>query len=178
MYGIDEEALLRAFEIAIIEQFRVGIPDHIIARLDPIELAKAAQEAGEDVDSFWALDVRFKYTVWAMKSRNENVSVRDGSQSILSSLLGLEVIEAAQAVRDHFIAKLARMLMLIMDEFEEDNRSISSYGVDSMIGTESRNWIFKELGLDISFQQLLDPSLTIAKFAEHLVQWDYNGDIV
>jgi len=34
-----------------------------------------------------------------------------------------------------------------------------------MIGAELRNWIFKELGLDIPFQQLLSPTLTIAKFA-------------
>jgi hypothetical protein len=74
-----------------------------------------------------------------MESRNENVSVRDGSQSILSSLQGLEVIEAVEAVPDHFIAKLACMLMLDMDEFEEDNRSIANYGVESMIGAELRN---------------------------------------
>ena len=67
-----------------------------------------------------------------------------------------------------FIAKLARMLMLHIDEFEEDNRSVARYGVASMIGAELRNWIFKELGLDISFGQLLDPSLTITKFAEHV----------
>ncbi|MBZ6376328.1 MAG: acyl carrier protein [Kocuria palustris] len=64
--------------------------------------------------------------------------------------------------------KLARMLMLDIDEFGEDNRCIASYGVDSMIGAELRNWIFKELGLDISFGQLLDPSLTITMFAEHV----------
>jgi hypothetical protein len=63
IYGIDEAALLRVFEIAIIEQFREGISDHIVAGLDPIELTKSAQEAGEDVDSFWASDVRFNHTV-------------------------------------------------------------------------------------------------------------------
>ncbi|CAI7658413.1 unnamed protein product [Penicillium glandicola] len=169
MYGIDEEALLRVFEIAIIEQVREGISDHIVVGLDPMELAKAAQEAGDDVDSFWASDVRFNHTVWATKSQSENVSA-GGSQSILSSLQGLEFIEAVQAVREHFIAKLARMLMLNLDEFEEESRSIASYGVDSMIGAELRNWIFKELGLDISFQQLLGPSLTITKFAEHVCE--------
>lgn len=34
-----------------------------------------------------------------------------------------------------------------------------------MIGAELRNWIFKELALDIPFQQLLGPGLTITKFA-------------
>lgn len=34
-----------------------------------------------------------------------------------------------------------------------------------MIGAELGNWIFKELGLDIPFQQLLGPALPITKFA-------------
>ncbi|KAJ5617564.1 Acyl transferase/acyl hydrolase/lysophospholipase [Penicillium hordei] len=97
-----------------------------------------------------------------MKPGSENSSIGGGSQSILSSLQGLEFIEAVQVVREHFIAKPC------------------SYGVDSMIGAELRNWIFKELGLDISFQQLLGPSLTITKFAEDICAkaWEYKGDIV
>lgn len=104
-----------------------------------------------------------------MKPGSENSSAGGGSQSILSSLQGLEFIEVVQAVREHFIAKLARILMLDMNGFEEGTRSISSYGVDSIIGAELRNWIFEELGLDISFQQLLGPSLTITKFAKRMV---------
>lgn len=65
MYGIDEEALFRVFEIAIIEQAWEGISDHIVVRLELMELTKAAQEAGDDVYSFWATDVRFNHTVWA-----------------------------------------------------------------------------------------------------------------
>jgi hypothetical protein len=171
MYGIDEEALLRVFEIAVIEQVREGISDHIVVGLDPIELSKAAQQAG-NTDGFWASDVRFNHTVWAMKSQGENVNVSaaGGSQSIMSSLQGLKFIDAVQAVREHVIGKFFRMLMLGMDEFEEERRFIASYGVDSMIGAELRNWIFKELGLDISFQQLLGSSLTITKFAEHVAK--------
>lgn len=80
----------------------------------------------------------------------------------------MEWIQAVHAVREHFIAKLGRTLMLDIDEFEGNSRSIASYGVDIMIGAELRNWIFKELelGLNISFQQPLDSSLTITKFAE------------
>jgi KR domain. len=62
MYGVDKEAL-RIFEIAMIEQVREGISDHIVIGLGPMELAKAAREAGDDVDSFWASNVRFNHTV-------------------------------------------------------------------------------------------------------------------
>lgn len=166
MYGIDEEGVLDAFEIAIIEQSRGGISDHLVVGLDPAELVKAGQEAGEEVDPFWTSDVRFSHTVHAMKSRSNDVST-GASQSILASLQTLSFREAVDAVQQHFITKLARMLMLDAEDFEE-SRSVASYGVDSMIGAELRNWIFKELALDISFQQLLGPTLTISRFSEQV----------
>ena len=92
--------------------------------------------------------------------------------SILTRLKAAGAESPAKAVglvRDHFVAKLARVLLIDDTEFGDgDNagRSIASYGVDSMIGAELQNWIFKELALDIAFQQLLSPSLTISKFAE------------
>ncbi|KAB8069924.1 KR domain-containing protein [Aspergillus leporis] len=167
MYGIDEDAVLNAFEIAVIEQARGGISDHIVVGLDPTELAKAAQEAGGNIENFWASDVRFSHTVHAMKSRSNNASAV-GSQSILASLQNLSVREAFEAVRQHFVAKLARMLMLNPEEFGEEGRSVASYGIDRMIGAELRNWIFKELALDISFQQLLGRTLTVSKFVEQV----------
>ncbi|GAB1213228.1 hypothetical protein ATERTT37_002377 [Aspergillus terreus] len=164
MYGIDEEGLLNAFEVAIIEQGRGGISDHLVVGLDPGELAKVVREAADDVQRFWESNARFRHTVHAMKWQS-NDAAAGGGQSILASLQSLSAHEAVGAVRQHFITKLARMLMLSPGDFEEDGRSVASYGIDSMVGAELRNWIFKELGLDISFQQLLGPTLTISKFA-------------
>jgi len=168
MYGIDEEALLDAFEVAIIEQQSPRATDHLVVGLDPFLLQKATQEAGGDVDRFWSEDTRFKTVLHAMKAGISDAGA-GGSQTILSTIKGdIPPAEAVQAVRDHFIAKLARVLMLDVEEFEEEGRSVASYGIDSMIGAELRNWIFKEFALDIAFQQLLGPSLTIRKFAEQV----------
>ncbi|EHK21941.1 uncharacterized protein TRIVIDRAFT_222611 [Trichoderma virens Gv29-8] len=45
-------------------------------------------------------------------------------------------------------------------------------GIDSMIGAELRNWIFKEYMIDVPFQQLLGPrysdNMTIEQFPFHL----------
>ncbi|KAL4982559.1 hypothetical protein BDW68DRAFT_170643 [Aspergillus falconensis] len=108
----------------------------------------------------------FSHTRHAMESRSNIAAVGSG-QSILASLWNLPATEAVDAVRQHFLAKLAHMLMSNPEDFEE-GRSVASYGIDSMIGAELRNWIFKELGLDVSFQQLLSPALTISKFAEQV----------
>ena len=170
MYGIDEEHLLGAFEVAIIEQQRPGAADHIVVGLDPAQLHKAISEAGEDVDSFWTEDPRFKTIVHAMQSESSDASGASASQTILSTIKGDDIspAEAIQAVKEHFIAKLARILMLAVENFEEDGKSVASYGIDSMIGAELRTWIFKELAIDIPFQQLLGPSLTVTKFAEQV----------
>lgn len=73
-------------------------------------------------------------------------------------------------MKEDFITKLARILMLAPEDFEEDGKSVASYGIDSMIGAQLRTWIFKELAIDIPFQQLLGPSLTITKFAEQVCE--------
>jgi hypothetical protein len=168
IYGIDEEALLDAFEIAISEQQQQRPPlDHLVVGLAPAELAKASQEAGDDADRFWETDQRFSSTVHAMRSRTANTGT-SSSQAILSTLKDLPPVDAVKVVREHFITKLAKMLMLGREDFEEEGRSVASYGIDSMIGAGLRNWVFKELALDISFQQLLGSTLTITRFAEQV----------
>lgn len=102
-----------------------------------------------------------------MRSRTANTGT-SSSQGILSTLKDLPPVDAVKVVREHFITKLAKMLMLGLEDFEEEGRSVASYGIDSMIGAGLRNWIFKELALDISFQQLLGPTLTITRFAEQV----------
>ncbi|RKK69506.1 Lovastatin diketide synthase mokB [Fusarium oxysporum] len=173
MYGIDEEALLDAFEVSILEQQRQQDDDasfdHLVVGLDPAELHRARKRADGDVDAFWAADQRFSILLDSM-NQLDGANQGDGEAgSILSRVKAADSpAQAASLVRDHFIAKLARVLLLDVEEFSDESsgRSIASYGIDSMIGAELRNWIFKELGLDIAFQQLLSPSLTIPKFAE------------
>ncbi|KAG4221745.1 hypothetical protein PC116_g29779 [Phytophthora cactorum] len=104
-----------------------------------------------------------------MESGSKN-DVGGGADSILARVKNAATpAEAVAAVEEHFIAKLSRVLMLDLEDFEGEGRSVASFGIDSMIGAELRNWIFKELGLDIAFQQLLGPSLTIKGFSQLVV---------
>ncbi|KAF5540999.1 polyketide synthase [Fusarium mexicanum] len=152
MYGIDEEALLNAFEVSILEQQGQQDDsasfDHLVVGLDPAELHRATKQVEGDTARI------------TVKEKQARFSLELRQPARQRKLLLL--------VRDHFVSKLARVLLLDPEEFSDESsgRSIASYGIDSMIGAELRNWIFKELGLDIAFQQLLSPSLTIHKFAE------------
>ncbi|KAI0379327.1 polyketide synthase [Hypomontagnella monticulosa] len=171
MYGVDEYGVLDSFEVAILEQTNPDAKDfdHLVVGLDPSLLRKAKSEAEGDVDVFWAVDPRFSSLLHAMETGSGD-EVGGGADSVLSRVkAAATAAEAIDAVQEHFIGKLSRLLMLDVEEFEGEGRSVASFGIDSMIGAELRNWIFKELGLDIAFQQLLGPSLTIRKFSELVV---------
>lgn len=165
MYGIDEEHLLEAFEAAIHAQRSGQAVDHVVVGLDPAKLQKAVNDAAA-ADSFWLEDIRFSHVAHDMNSSADDASGAAGGQSILATVkAAASAGDAIAAVSEHFIGKLARMLLLSPEDFEADVKSIADYGIDSMIGAELRNWIFKEYRLDIPFQQLLGPTLTITKFA-------------
>lgn len=57
-------------------------------------------------------------------------------------------------------------MLISAEDFELDGPSVASYGLDSIIGAEMKNWSFKEVGLEFSFQNLLSPSLTFGGLAE------------
>ncbi|GKT65222.1 polyketide synthase [Colletotrichum tofieldiae] len=170
MYGIDEEHLLRSFEIAIREQQRPkteGGIDHLVIGLDPHLLADAMNSAGTS-EAFWMVDPRFRTLTHHVRS-GPAAGGAEGGAGLLASLLAAATgPEAVLAAREAIEGKLGRMLLLDADAFGDLAQSVASYGIDSMIGAELRNWLFKEFGLDIPFQQLLGPSLTPTKLAEQI----------
>ncbi|KAI4130694.1 MAG: hypothetical protein LQ338_001595 [Usnochroma carphineum] len=166
MYGIDEEHLLEAFETAMSIQ---DSADHLVVGLDPAMLQRSMAAAGT-TDSFWTEDVRFSNLLSIMRSSGGDNGAGAG-QSILASIkTAASLLEAINITNDHIVGKLGRMLMLEADQFDLENKSIGDHGLDSMIGAEFRNWIFKEFGMDVPFQQLLAPTLTIAKFSAQVCE--------
>ena len=160
MYGIDEEHLLEAFEVSMSIQ---DSADHLVVGLDPAKLQRSMAAAGA-TDNFWTEDVRFNNLLATMRSSSSD-GVSAG-QSIRSSITSApSLAEAVGVAGEHIVDKLGRMLMIDADQFDLDSKSIADYGLDSMIGAEFRNWVFKEFGMDVPFQQLLAPTLTIAKFS-------------
>ncbi|KAH8698986.1 putative polyketide synthase [Talaromyces proteolyticus] len=171
MYGIEEEALLETFEAAVGPvsslQEQNNRADHVIAGLDPLELHKAGTESGA-TDIFWKDDVRFSHLISTISSVGAG-NTSSSAESIVNAIKALSSpTEAVAAIGAHFTDKLSRMLLVDLDDFEPDTKAIGDYGLDSMIGSTLRNWIFKEYELDIPFQQLVAPSLTITKFAKQV----------
>ncbi|KAK2749193.1 Type I Iterative PKS [Myotisia sp. PD_48] len=168
IYGIDEEHMLQSFEAAVATEASSNPSDHIVVGLDPAELQKSINSS-DTTDGFWLGDSRFKSIFQAIQSSSSGNS--SSGQSVLGSIKSAATpAEAIAITSEHFTEKLIRLLLLDRDEIQPDVRAIADYGVDSMIGVELRNWIFKELGLDIPFQKLLAPTLTITKFSAQVCE--------
>ncbi|KAK4141946.1 uncharacterized protein C8A04DRAFT_13698 [Dichotomopilus funicola] len=175
MYGIDEDHLLQSFEAGLASLASQSAEsksqsDHIVIGLDPMLLRRAQAEAASDDDesdaSFWVDDARFRHVVHAMRGSDSAAASGGGDVSILAAAASSSSpAEAVAIIQSHFVRKLATMLMMDEESFDVASGSIASYGIDSMIGAELRNWIFREYRIDMPFQQLLAPSLTIGKFA-------------
>lgn len=179
MYGIDEEQLLEAFEAALAPAPGQGdghappaqshLHHHVVVGLDPAMLQRAMADAdAAETEVFWDRDARFSHLTHASARGSDAASGSggDSSSSILAAVReAASLADGVAAVSRHFIDKLSRMLMIAEDGFEAQGPSIASYGIDSMIGAELRNWIFKEYKIDIPFQQLLAPTLSIEGFA-------------
>lgn len=173
MYGIREKEMLEAFELAMMpqsnEQDLVG--DHLIVGIQPKRYGPAIQAAGSEVP--WLDNSRFKWLQMAVDSQTgtsgQPSKNHSSSRDIISTIRQAASRDAAvTAVAEHVAERLGRLLMLDNAKMHTTQRSVASHGLDSMIGAEFRNWIFREFRVDIPFQQLLAGSLTIFELARIL----------
>lgn len=166
MYGIDENEMLQGFEAAMLQ----GRPEphsspemgnaQIILGLETAGLAKAISSK-ETVDAYWYNDARLK-SVRAEVEAASKGAVKGGSGFIdaLHDTATVSSDAAMVTIAEFIMARCARILMRDVEEFEMEGKSVADYGLDSMIGAELRNWLFKEFALDMPFQKLLAPDLT------------------
>ncbi|KAF7919956.1 uncharacterized protein EAE98_009190 [Botrytis deweyae] len=163
-YGIDESEMLASFEVAMMAHQPEA--DHIIAGIEPSRLAKAISATETKVT--WPLEPRLSIILAKMENQIANDGVTKSSSILTKIENSLDKEEAVNYISEHLVHGLSTVLMINKDEINPQARAIASYGLDSMIGAEFRNWIFTEFKVDIPFQQLLAPNSTIASFAEIL----------
>lgn len=184
MYGIDERELLRGFETAMLQRLSsISSPSlgdaQIILGLEPVYLAGAISSSESAADeAYWYPDARFTH----LRSVVEDIRTSAGSGGS-SSREGsfAQELKASQAqgpeailhtICGHIAKKLSSMLHIPVEDFAFEGTSVAVYGLDSMIGADLRNWLFKQFGLEMSFQHLLAPKMSIIALAravaEHL----------
>uniref|UniRef100_A0A8H7K7F4 Carrier domain-containing protein n=1 Tax=Bionectria ochroleuca TaxID=29856 RepID=A0A8H7K7F4_BIOOC len=171
MYGIFEKEMLQAFEIAMRPQLSLPIDtDHIIVGMQPRRLGASVQSAAANLLSKEKLYLNWVAAqVGSEAGDGNNVTRNSGAERAKDVMAmikdGGDQEEILQALVLQLSKRLSRLLMVEMDLISPTNKSVAGHGLDSMIGTEYRNWIFREFKFNIPFQQLLAGSLTISELA-------------
>ncbi|KAI4865013.1 putative polyketide synthase [Hypoxylon rubiginosum] len=175
MYGIREKEMLEAFEVAMTPQSALPTDvDHVVVGIQPRRFGRAVEASGAHVP--WRDDPRLNWMATAMEEQARHDPAKGhgriggaSTDNILATIRGaLSAEQATEAVAAHLSRRLGRLLMIEDEVIQMTQKSIASYGLDSMIGAEFRNWIFREFKVDIPFQQLLAGSFTIPELAKML----------
>jgi emericellamide synthase (highly reducing iterative type I polyketide synthase) len=110
------------------------------------------------------LDARFSH-IWIDPVQGSSTSTEVVQLSVQPSLRAAsDPRTAIEATLAALKAKISRLLSIPAPEIQPD-RSVSSYGVDSLIAVELRNWIVTQVGAHIQMLELMN-SLPMVKLAE------------
>jgi hypothetical protein len=173
--GINEDEMLRGFEAAIIQQSSTAAAgavlqdSQIILGLDPSSVAGAFSSAST-TDVFWYEDPRFRHLradvedimvpTWAEAKGMKYSSGNSAVGQIKAAVAGGPE-HVLQAISTQIVKRLSSILAIASEEMALEGTSVASFGLDSMIGADFRNWLFKEFGFETSFPVLLAPDLSI-----------------
>ncbi|KAF2162689.1 hypothetical protein M409DRAFT_68977 [Zasmidium cellare ATCC 36951] len=96
---------------------------------------------------YWMNDNRFaglrKLTGASSSASSSTISLKDELSRCTDIAVAIDTISNAMAER------LARLMMIPVADVDT-NKPLSAYGVDSLVAVEVRNWIKKEMGVEVS----------------------------
>ncbi|KAH9907259.1 hypothetical protein F4778DRAFT_768899 [Xylariomycetidae sp. FL2044] len=174
-YGVLEKEMLDAFEVAMTPQRDLPMEvDHICVGIQPLRFGMAVNKSG--IHPPWKDDPRFSWIGLAADAQGSDPGYPPGtfagsSESVMSTIQQTASRDkAVDTATESLVRRLARVLMIDERSVEPSRDSVSSLGLDSMIGAEFRNWMFREFSVNVPFQQLLAGSFTIRDLAEMLCE--------
>ncbi|KAL8653433.1 MAG: hypothetical protein Q9226_003851 [Calogaya cf. arnoldii] len=146
-----------------------SVPTQLITGVGSGGLNKANRAAGAQSDYYWLHESpRMSYLRQLdLHSTLQASSGDDGVDALKSSLTAVTTLaQATSLIQNAVAAKLAKAMMIGVDEIDVD-RAVASYGVDSLVAAEMRNWCFRDLKADVSVFELLSGN-AIAVLAEQI----------
>ncbi|EUC39811.1 hypothetical protein COCMIDRAFT_41753 [Bipolaris oryzae ATCC 44560] len=157
IHGIDEKDFLRLIEAGMGPQpaskwlFDQDATCFLVSGLEPCKLS-----ADIDINDF-----RFWQQPRVGPLLNAIMNAGQGGARTTNT----KQIADLPGVLEQVIGKFAKTFNLDVDDIDP-LKPLSSYGMDSMIGTDLRNWCYKQLGADIPTSDFMGHAMTAQSLAE------------
>ncbi|KAL8730919.1 MAG: hypothetical protein Q9181_004491 [Wetmoreana brouardii] len=132
------------------------VPTQIVTGVGSGGLNRANRAAGVQTDYSW-LHGSPRMSYLRQLDLHSTLQAEEGDKmgELRGSLTAVTTLaQATDLIQNVVASKLAKSMMIAIDEIDV-NRPVSSYGVDSLVAAEMRNWCFRDLKADISVFELL-----------------------
>lgn len=136
----------------------------LVVGLEPSRFASRVQ-TGQTSQLIWWNDARMQPLVQAVldssESRHDDTEAPASSSSIKSRVVAAQsVAEKTAIVHEAVVGEIARLVGGNAEDFDAE-KPLSSYGVDSLIAVELRNWLIKTFNVHMTLLELLNKSLKL-----------------
>lgn len=123
------------------------------------------------IDGFPTIDAKFSH-VNNVFPKSSSTQKSSSDQQSLRSLIEQAPPNASVEALSGIIwiavqQKLSRLLSLPKDEIDEQD-TLASHGIDSLVAVEVRNWLRKDAGADVSIFQILSNKGTIKQLVDQV----------
>ncbi|OJZ92392.1 hypothetical protein ASPFODRAFT_202182 [Aspergillus luchuensis CBS 106.47] len=161
-YGIDEVEMLEGLEVAM----SPNSPSHLVLGLDPSLLHRSAGTNR----LFWHGDARLRGVQRDLDLLQGSLRASKPDGEVIGDGEELDYETLTARVGDKIVQKCASMLGREIHEINLSKGTVASYGLDSMIGSELQQWLFREFGLALSFHAFTAPEMTFEGLARQAVE--------
>ena len=183
LYGISVNEYLLNMELACRRQdlsnakgdtqglfkYDQGAAAHIVTGMDYTRLSRAGGK------SLWLKDNRLQNVVVGLgdAAGEDDCSTENATSAKTAELLEIARVEggstSVKAVVLRLILERFSKLVLLQAEKIDPSRTLSHYGMDSMISAELKSWAWREFEVELPFLGLLDQALTFDILADQIL---------
>lgn len=158
---IDEKEVHMLIHAAIRTQTGTTSNDH--------EWISGLQLKLDNNEPFWLSDPKFAHLRRAQSAAQSEHSATGQNASMVQQLKRAQSLQEAQAsVCNGLLAKISGVLMVPAEDVHVD-APMATYGLDSLVAVEIRNWIVRELDVGVSVFDLLSGN-TLRMVADVIVK--------
>lgn len=166
--AINEDELLQIVDCALSnEQLTIPHPvdhlakAHVLTGLEPFGLMELRKK-GFEVTNITFRDPRAAVLARVMDGEDD-----EAAQTKKGGLMAEELDEdlpLAEAVQKSIARRLGNLVLLALERVQV-NKTLAQFGMDSMIASEFRTWIFRVFEVDIPFLEIMSKTATVASLA-------------